>query len=517
MVQELNLQRGHELNLKLCRSKESGSSVQIDEEYYFTTKRRSNPKGHSSIYIALKNEWYWVVDYLLSRGDHFDAVNFSGKFAGFTALHHACLEENKDSLVLKLLKIYEVNPSVQACDGIEAIQLAAFLGRFDIVKILLNFGVSIDTELSFSLFKKYGVESQNWSLGFEEKMTLFTYIVLNNEYTSPYSYPTALFLLHEPTLSIHDSNNRTLLMYGIENERWIPMMSMLQKLNEQELNRRDDFGYTAIHLILAKMIDKQYQMDGPEVKEDLSCWLQMLIQYGADVNVMINGDPASLPIHIAAYHGFYTSMMLLLEVQPIFFSSLARPLFYFTKGLEDFNARDDQDENSHRFLIATRDQIIEDILLKCFFKYPVHSEEVKLMDQLVKKDSDVKELVKRFDDKCKDFNSDLKKLKAVFGDQEMSLYDVVTAPQKKYFEVAKGQKSPLTIDFSFSNRLKKLSTFAKSRLERSEERIQILEKWQHVATPMIKSLLLPYDCLLYIVECMTNQDLENLIEAYSVV
>lgn len=497
------------------------------------TKIFEGTYDYSPVLSALQNKEHLLVNNLLQQGAHFGAINFTGRFAGFTALHHACIFGDLE-LVTQLLDQYHVDPSVSASDGIESIQLAAFLGRFDIVLKILQFDVSVDTELTFFHFKKYAIKSQKWNANFGDKMTLFTYAILNNHSrTQFYSYSKIMLIHYRPNLAIYDKNNQTLLMHAIENDQYCLITCMLKMLTLKEINQRDNRNFTAVHTSVLKETLKKFdnQIDKAKADHKLSCYLRDLYNFGADINVTINNDQKTRPIYLAAIYGFHETVKFLIRKQT-FFTELHRPLFYVTQSCNEYKANnslliwmepyqkfaDDRNgllwiDNSY---MKTIEVIIEEIYVRSLYGYPVSKEELKLMNQLVDKDFVIKKLVQRLKARYQNLESEMKEIEVQFGENKMSIYEALTASQNKYFEVAKSKKNAnFEVNVCPPGNIFIFVDLIRGRLQATRDRIYIIEKWKVVAGEMMITLLLPYDCVLEVIKHLNNDDLKNLIKAYT--
>ncbi|KAH0546315.1 hypothetical protein KQX54_008296 [Cotesia glomerata] len=482
--------------------------------------------------VSLQNKQHLKVDNLLKEGAHFGAINFTGIFAGFTALHHACILGDLE-LVTKLLHQYHVDPSVPASDGIESIQLAAFLGRFDIVLKILQFGVSVNTELTFFHFQKYTIKTQKWNANFGKKMTLFTYAIFNHHsHTQCYCYSKIMLIHYQPKLAICDKNNKTLLMHAIENDLYCLMTCMLSILNVKEINQRDDQNFTAVHTMVLKEILKKFdsQVDKAKADRKVSCYLRELCSFGADISVMINNDEKTRPIYLAAVYGFYETVKFLISKQT-FFMELSRPLFYVIQSCNEYTANNSlliwmepyqklaDDKNGLLWIdtsyMKTIEVIIEEIYVRSLYGYPVRREEVKLMEQLVDENHIIKKLVQKLKTRYQNLESEMEKIEVRFGENKMSIYEAFTASQKKYIQIAKSNEDDdFEVNVCPPENISIFLDFIRERLQATRDRISVIEKWKVIAGDMMISLLLPYDCVLNVVKYLNNDDLQSLIEAH---
>ncbi|KAH0549975.1 hypothetical protein KQX54_016502 [Cotesia glomerata] len=216
-----------------------------------------------------------------------------GEFAGYTLLHHACIH-NCPSAVTILHRYHHLSPTAKADNGVQPIELAAFKGNFKTVDKLLELGYSIDVELSYDQYIKHKKKYQKWNSTFTDEIPLFFYLLFNNCDMKNY-------FKYNPNLTLLDSKNKTLLMRAIENRDERLIEFLLKNLEVKELNRQDENGFVAVHYLF------KYQFPPSHLsclKSQRHTILESLYRRGADLNAMGYNGPESLPIHMAAFHGY---------------------------------------------------------------------------------------------------------------------------------------------------------------------------------------------------------------------
>lgn len=517
MAQLTNLSKGDELNMKLfCGTK--FETIKQDIHDYFKLYNRDNLIKLPDIYIAIKHNWAYIVRCLLADGKDVRAVQFTGRFAGFTALHYACVYGDLD-MVIKLRKRYDVDPMAKACDGVEPIHLAAFLGHFDIVFHILKSGVLNNTKLRYSHFKKYALKKHIWETNFGDEIDLFTYGIFNNHdkrFIGVYSM-REFFINFPPSLPIRDIFNKSIFLYTIQCHQLPTTQVMFEKLDTQELNERDYKGVTAIHAVINELISSnKFGEKMPESNMDnaFCSWMKIFYNAGANINI-IDSASRKLPIHIAMEHNLPNTFQYLLSRQQLFFASPPRPLFFYPHRENYYHYR----SRIHGLLngpYKMQEVFIDNINFRLSIGYPVWESEKALMNQLRNEKSF--HLNNYFKKKVICYNrtvASIRNLFVLFGDERMSLYQALMASQKEFNKVARRKSYGFKLLDHFVGDQLIFVGFLESRLKASIERIRILKQFDRVVIKIIRSTLLPYDCLRFIANYIDNSDLENVIKACS--
>ncbi|KAH0546320.1 hypothetical protein KQX54_008393 [Cotesia glomerata] len=497
MAKFINLKKGYELNMKLYKG------------------TKFNEIEHD---IPAKSNWIYIVGCLLANGQNFGAAQFTGQYAGFTALHYACLDGDFN-MVVKLRGKYGVDPMVKACDGVEPIHLAAFLGRFDIVYQILEMGVLNNIKLNYSHLKKYAIKEHKWEPNFRDEMDLFTYGTFNNnnKRSKGLCSITKFFLNYPPPLPIHDIHNKTILLYTIESQEFQLAELILGRMDIKELKQCDKKGVTAFHAIINELLSIKLNDNAQKhnIDKHFCNWMKKFYHAGLNINVVI--DSASrTPLHITADHNLFTTLKYLLSKQQLFFSSQTRPLIYYAQRQNYFDKKYSLYNRINSININMLRLFTDDISLRLYFGYPVEKSEKQLIERLWIEKCD--NLIIYLNKKATNYSlmlTNIKEKSVIFGHKKMSLYQALMAPQKEFNIVAKRKSYGFkTIDDCDGNQIV-LVDLLESRLRATIERMHIFQQWQKIANHLIKSLLLPYDCLWYIATYMDNCDLDNLIKACS--
>ncbi|KAG8041652.1 hypothetical protein G9C98_002945 [Cotesia typhae] len=154
-----------------------------DYNCYATSQKAdiSENKTFNRFFEAVKS-WNWkLIDKFVNNGANINAcLVITGPQAGSTALHFACIDDDDDK-ALKLLEDYEVNVNSVGDDGAQPLYLACLLGHERIVNVLLDSDANPDVEFSKKIHEKYAEFGERWSDDFGGKMTLLTFVVINND------------------------------------------------------------------------------------------------------------------------------------------------------------------------------------------------------------------------------------------------------------------------------------------------------------------------------------------------
>ncbi|XP_057323303.1 ankyrin repeat domain-containing protein 29-like [Microplitis mediator] len=242
----------------------------------------------SPLYEAIRVNNVDLIDNLLKQGENINgSVLPYGPFAGYTILHFACMSEDK-SFVERLLFVYNANPNTEAKDGARPITVAVLSKKKRIVSLLLRSGANVDEELSNSIQIKYKSSFKSpedeWCNDFGSRMTLLTYAVLNNHIEL-----VDILLKYHADWKIRSRSNKTLLMCAVDKLQEQIVESLVKVMSKDELNLRDNDGFTALHY-LAKRNELKCRYHASTLKSGpIVRILLLLLTAGADINIKVNG------------------------------------------------------------------------------------------------------------------------------------------------------------------------------------------------------------------------------------
>ncbi|CAG5093886.1 Protein of unknown function [Cotesia congregata] len=177
----------------------------------------------------------------------------TGEFAGFTALHVACME-NEIELVRLLIENYGADVNATAADGTQPILLACFYEKChdDLCEypensttgILAHAKANNDIEFGQEILSKH-FKNRHWYNDFGDKIPLVAYLVLNDE-----SEKADFF--KECNVNIISLTNKSLLMYLVEMDRSFTIEKLMlfvkdPLLKDKLINHRDDYDVPLSH------------------------------------------------------------------------------------------------------------------------------------------------------------------------------------------------------------------------------------------------------------------------------
>ncbi|XP_044593593.1 uncharacterized protein LOC123271353 [Cotesia glomerata] len=438
---------------------------------------------------AVKN-WNWdLIDRFIVNGSDINkSLIPTGPLAGYTALYFAAMED-RGECATKLLRIYKVSANSVGANGAQPIHLACLLGSLKVLAIFLESGANFNAEFTKELREKYIDYFKNWSDDFGGKMTLLTFVVLNNKFA------LARYLLeYGADFKIRGRKNKTLLMYAIENDDDYIALVLLRKIAacREIMDARDDDGLHAVHYLL---------FDHKIAKDQI---LLYLIESGADVNATIDGDPDTMLLNMAARSHRLEFLKKLLDLKlPV--SKKSKVLFNATSGSEEIEQR------------KCVEFVLENLIIRRKFGLFVPEEETKFMDQLVASDVGVKKFVNKFAKKF--VNSSLKNQKINCEDGDMSVYEFVKKVLDdralkllvKDEKLVEGFREFVRIRATQKKKTYEIFKIVFDKFEKAYERRKILEKVQKIQG-LRQAIPLPYEIVLYIIEFVDNWSLQQFVE-----
>ncbi|XP_044591789.1 uncharacterized protein LOC123269922 [Cotesia glomerata] len=497
--------------------------------------------GNSLMYQAIEEDKLEDLKLLLENGmDVNEPIITTGEFAGFTALHVACMK-NKDHLVDLLVNDYKADVNAMAADGTEPILLACFyepLGEFETwvvnpkvgskIPTLVKANANVNAEFGQEILSKH-FKDREWCPDFGDKMPLAVYTVI-------YDKPSLTYYLKKINLDIISLTNKTLLMYAAEKKCYQYIFHIVLNvkdplLMDKLINHRDNddvplthypfhpkkYGKFRYHETTMFTYDSMGEEFIPEILSDL----------GTDLYALINNDPATFLPNLAAYRG---CPLILEDSLPYYTSmSLSRALYYATLPIDE-NSEDlvpviPEVERLDALMIirANREDCIDialrDLVFRSVFRLPGPEEEIKLMEKLVANDEKLRATVNDF--KRNFIEKELQESFIEFGDKKMTMYDFLMQvfDNKKLKFLAREENSLNVLHKVFWERCddddfyKSYYNPIKTRIENAKERLRHLENLKKISS-LRKAIPLPFELVLEIVEYLNNKYLNLFIKAF---
>ncbi|XP_044591633.1 uncharacterized protein LOC123269835 isoform X3 [Cotesia glomerata] len=495
--------------------------------------------GHSLMYQAIEDDKLENIKLLLENGmDVNEPIITTGEFAGFTALHVACMK-NKDHLVELLVKDYKADVNAMAADGTQPIHLACFyepLNELDnyiyLVKLgskigtLVKANANVDAEFGQEIFSKH-VKDREWCPDFGEKMPLVAYTVI-------YDKPSINYHFKKVNLDIISLTNKTLLMYAVEKTYYGYISIIMSNAEDPELidkliNHRDNDDVPLSHYPFhpKKYPTFQYCKIGAFGLFDASLFTSNLSKWGADMNALINNDPATFLPNLSAYR----SCPLLLEYSLPYYTSmsLSRVLYYAThpeeKDPEHLFRNCSESELIDYSLLIEKNQedciaiALKDLVFRGVFRLPVPEQEIKLMNELIASHENLRKIV---DDYRMNFiEKELQKRFIEFGDNKMTMYDffMQVFDCRKLKVLARDENLLDALDKFFNLDFYNNCLFQtyddpiKIRIGDAKRRLRLLENLKKISS-LREAIPLPFELVLDIVEYLNNKHLNVFITAF---
>ncbi|CAG5092206.1 Protein of unknown function [Cotesia congregata] len=496
--------------------------------------------GNSLMYQAIEDDKLEDVKLLLENGiDVNEPIITTGEFAGFTALHVACMK-NRDKLVELLVNDYKADVNAMAADGSQPIHLACFyepLDEFEFRAVHPNVGSKIPTlvkananvnaEFGQEIFSKH-VKDRKWCPDFGEKMPLAAYAVIYNK-------PSIIKHLKKVNVDIISLTNKTLLMYPAEYECFHYIPAIVSNVEDPELmnkliNHRDNDDVPLTHYPFHPKKYGKYRYDESTLLLDESLdrrFMPLLSNLGADMYALINNDPATFLPNIAAYRGcpvlledtlpFYTSMPLSKALYYAIYPIDVTPehiILFHPNEVRLETLMDIRDNRRQCTYIALRN-----LVFRGEFRLPVPEEEIKLMDKLIANHVMPREVV---NDYKKNFiEKELQESFIKFGDKKMTIYDFLMQvfDNKKLKILAREENLLDALDKVFKENDDDYNFYAtyydpiKTRIKDAKERLRHLENLKKISS-LRKAIPLPFELILYIVEYLNNKQFNSFIKAF---
>lgn len=475
-----------------------------------------------------------LIKLILSNGKNVnDPIIKTGPFAGLTLLHIACME-NCQNLVKFLVINYKADVNVTAKDGTQPIHLACFFETLKpgpkIILTLIDAGANINAEIGIEMFFLY-LKPKKWCNDFGKKITLLTYAVLYYKETLTYYLARS-----GAEYKIKSLMNKTLLMYAFEYNYFAAALWTLEfmKKDPEYLCARDNEGMAAIHYILHpkkfgkfRYVAEQEQM--PRTDKVISRIVYLLAEKGADIYALVNDDPETFLLNMAAYR----SCDSLLDPLLPFYSDIthSRALYNTTlpfneKSNKYLRIPENQLHRSHELRRIIRrkrwncfELIVKDIVNRSAIGFYVPKEEIKLMDRFVASNEMITKFVN--DHKRKFIFGVIKRRVIQVEDEKMSLYEFIKLVVDDV-KLKKLIKRNLNVEFIWRSCLIDRSLDYNSYYFRvvifewickARERLRLLEELKKISI-LRKFIPLPYELILNIVEYLSNGELNFFIMAF---
>ncbi|CAG5092204.1 Protein of unknown function [Cotesia congregata] len=476
--------------------------------------------GNSLMYQAIEDDKLEDLVLLLESGiDVNEPIITTGEFAGFTALHVACMK-NKDHLVDLLVDDYKADVNVMAADGTQPILLACFHEPLvDLlfwpldpktarkVKSLVKANANVDVEFGQEIFSKH-IRDREWCPDFGDKMPLVAYTII-------YDKPKLIKHLKKVNLDIISLTNKTLLMCAAERDRLYYIPDILSNVEDPELrdkliNYRDNDDVPLTHYPFhPKKYGKFRYHETTMYAEDYigeEFMSEVLSDLGTDLYALINNDPATFLPNLSAYRG---CPELLRDALPFYTSmSLSRVLYYASLHIDEnsedlvFSISEVERIDSLLAIRENRKDCIEialkDLVFRSVFRLPGPEEEIKLMEKLVANDEKLRETVNNY--KINFIEKELQDSFIEFGDYKMTIYDFLMQvfDNKKLKILAREENLLDALDKVFKERSDDYNFYVnyynpiKTRIKEAKERLRHLENLKKISS-LRKAIPLPYE------------------------
>lgn len=382
---------------------------------------------------AIEEYDYSAIDSALENGvDVNEVLITTGPQAGYTALHMAC-DYNSLDLVIFFTETYNANANVVAEDGAQPLHISCFAGNHIIGRTLLDAGANVNLEFDKKMLEKYVEDDKVWSDDFGGTMTMLAFSIINNDHQI-----MLLLTEYNADVAIKSLKNKTLLMYAIEEDNdWAAMTiaaKMAESGQEEMLNARDYEGRHAIHYILHENKYGGFRYDEKQLRleiEDREFLKSLILRAGPDAFAAINGDPDTLLINSAAYRSCFEILNIVLPLSASIEQSKALSIATSLGDPQKYLRRGGNEESEYYFkaekVIERRrklslESIVRDLQFRRTFGLAAPVEEIKLMDELIARDDEVRNIVKNYQTEFID--EFLRKKIIHFGNNSMNFYEL---------------------------------------------------------------------------------------------
>ncbi|CAG5089680.1 Similar to Rnasel: 2-5A-dependent ribonuclease (Mus musculus) [Cotesia congregata] len=482
--------------------------------------------NNSLMYQAIVDDKLEDLKLLLENGINVnEPIITTGKFAGFTALHVACMK-NKDDLVELLVNDYKADVNAMAADGTEPIHLACFYVPLDgqsnmrfiirtgikTIKILVEANANVNAKFGQEIFFKH-VKNREWCPDFGDKMPLAPYAVIYNK-------PLIIGLLKKVNVDIISLKNKTLLMYAVEyaDDYTLCILDIISHVKDPGLmdklmNHRDDDDVSLIHYPFHPKKYGRFRYLGSRMSSDdvriSSRFIIELPNWGADMYALIKNDSATFLPNLLAYR----SDLLLMYALPYYTSmSLSRVLYYATVPIDKnsqhlINTNSESERLDHLKRIRRNQKlciaiILKDLVFRSVFRSPVPEQQVKLKDELIAKDEFFRKIVNVF--KLDFIEKEFQERFIEFGENKMTMCDFLLQvfDDKKLKFLAREENLSDALDkvVEQTDINLRFSFYAiyqdpiKIRIKDAKERLRLLENLKKISA-LRKAIPLPFELI----------------------
>lgn len=286
--------------------------------------------------------------------------------------------------------------------GLQPLDLAMFFDKVSIVEhLLMTRGISVETKVEKVFFDNYYKETK-WRGEFGNRITLLTFAVLHDRVEL-----AKILIRLGADVKIKSADNRSLLMCAVDNHSLEIIRMLVARMSKAEINHRDDRGITAVHYLFNQntcLCHRSPRINEVKLGQKRVQILKTIVDGGANINMLIGANPASLLINMAAYkHECHMIEYLLPRQERL---SLARPLYYamlpdsakhplnylcrarkseFVMIVRNVNLKSINAETMGYSDQLSIKFILENIKLRMKYGFPVNSEEVQLFDTVNQK------------------------------------------------------------------------------------------------------------------------------------
>ncbi|XP_044591783.1 uncharacterized protein LOC123269921 isoform X1 [Cotesia glomerata] len=499
--------------------------------------------SNSQMYQAVQDHKLEDIKLLLENGkDVNEPIITTGEFAGFTALHVACMDtgHNDYEVVDLLVNKCKADVNVMAADGTQPIHLACFYETPDgaledrfkqfvsfKITILVKANANVNTEFGQEVFSKH-VKDMKWCPDFGDKMPLVAYTII-------YDKPSIIFHLKKINVDIISLTNKTLLMYAVENECYAHISIIMSNVEDPELmdkliNHRDNDDVPLTHYPFHPKKYGKFRYHYMTMFADLymnPTFIFDLSSWGADMYALINNDPATFLPNLSAYK----SCPMLLEYSLPYYTSmsLSKVLYYATLPIDERPEHSvcyDTEVQRNNYLAQIRENredciaiALKDLVFRVAFRLPVPEGEIKLMDELIASDGNLREIANDY--KINFIEKELKDHFIEFDDNKMTMYDFLMQvfDDKKLKFLARKENLLHALDEVFNLTSDDYSFYEsyynpiKNRIKDAKERLRLLEKLKKISS-LRKAIPLPFEVVLEIVGNLNNKHLNVFIKAF---
>lgn len=468
--------------------------------------------GQPVLHLAINIDAYSIAERLLKFGANPHAVSMKPSREGYTPLHFACLKDHQE-LMESLITTYHADPQAIAADGAQPIHFVLLNDNSDIIKLLLQRSVSPETRIDKLVFDKFYRESSisYWRGDFGDDVSLLTFAVLYDKYKCIPS-----LIEHGANVRVKNVKNQTLLMNAAFHRHLVTTRYLVAKLSRAEINYVDNDGFTALHHLFIQEI-RHYRRNQPKGEQSRGAYfrseiVELLVNFGANINALIRGDPSTLLVNMVAYLRDYQLLDFLLPRQK--FLPIFQPIFYaMMPSTEEYPSNYlplvRNDDSMWYASYTMIDTIIKDIKLRIAMGYPVGSEEVARLNNV-----NLKYL------RNNEYHQTVEQLKhrtLKFNNKTMSIFEILSKKDSELQELAVDNYFLQALDNYHRKALydeEKIVTMIKVHIDHVS-REPLLKKVKKISFfPNTLFHNIPLICVVEIAKYLDVYDLRNFVNTY---